>query len=332
MTERQVQPRTVPALRVVSLLAYAVALSSWVALIGLPQQPLVVVALTWLAVVAWDVRRPWRAHLDFLRDWWPALALLMVYMYSRGLADDLGFGHVHVTEPIEVERWLFGGILPTEYLQAHLCGVPCERSMPPRWYDVLLTTVYYSHFFVTLAVAGWLWLRDRIAWKGYLRRYLSLCVLALIGYISYPMAPPWMASRDGYLSPDIARITGRGWYDLGHSGVTAHQRLSAVGNQVAAMPSLHAALALFVAVYGITRLQRRWRWLLLLYPAAMSFMLVYYAEHYVVDLLAGYAAVGLVMWGWSWWERRAGLPSGRGTTDHRASESHATDRRVSCHR
>ena len=39
----------------------------------------------------------------------------------------------------------------------------------------------------------------------------------------------------------------------------------------------------------------------------MGFMLVYYAEHYVVDILAGWAAVAVVMVGASWWEsRRAG--------------------------
>ena len=52
------------------------------------------------------------------------------------------------------------------------------------------------------------------------------------------------------------------------------------------------------------RLRGAARWLLLLYPAAMSFMLVYYAEHYVVDILAGFAAAGLVLWGCAWWERR----------------------------
>jgi PAP2 superfamily protein len=305
--EEQVRTRTAGplALRVAGLLVYAVALCGWIAVVGLPKQPFTAVAFMWLAVVAWDVRRPWRAHLDFLRDWWPPLVLLAVYLYSRGLADELGF-RVHVTEPIRFDRWLFGGVLPTEYLQAHLCGVPCARSLPPRWYDVLLTTVYYSHFFVTLGVAVWLWLRDRVSWVAYVRRYLSLCVVALVGYVVYPMAPPWMAARDGYVTSNIHRITGRGWYDLGHSGATGQQRVSAVGNQVAAMPSLHTALALFVAVWAIMRLRSRLRWLLLVYPAAMSFLLVYYAEHYVLDVLAGYATVALVMAGWAWWDRRTG--------------------------
>jgi hypothetical protein len=220
------------------------------------------------------------------------------------MADEFGFVSVHVHEPIEADRWLFGGTLPTEYLQAQLCGVPCERSTMPQWYDVLLTTVYYSHFFVALVTAAVLWLRNRAAWAWFLKRYLSLNILGLAVYITYPMAPPWMAARQGVISPDVARITGRGWFDLSGGTGGFHQKFSAVGNPVAAMPSLHAGIAMFVAVYGISRLRGRWRWLLLLYPLAMSFMLVYYAEHYVVDILAGFAAAGLVLWGWAVWERR----------------------------
>ena len=63
-------------------------------------------------------------------------------------------------------------------------------------------------------------------------------------------------------------------------------------------------MGVLVAGYGISRLRGAWRWLLLLYPAAMSLMLVYYAEHYVVDILAGFAGAGLVLWGCAWWERR----------------------------
>jgi hypothetical protein len=287
-------------LRTASLILYAATLTAYIATIGLPKQTVAAVAWIWLAVVAWDIRRPWRGHLAFARDWWSPVALLIVYLYSRGLADELGVP-VHVTEPIEVDRWLFGGTLPTAFLQAHLCGVPCERSMPPSWYDVLLTTVYYSHFFVALAVAGVLWVRERPAWVRFMRRYLSLTVVTLAVYVLYPMAPPWMAARDGYIADDLPRITGRGWFDLGSSGV--HQRVAAAGNEVAAMPSLHAAIALLIAVCLITRLRSGWRWWLLLYPAAMGFMLVYYAEHYVVDILAGWAAVAVVMVGASWWER-----------------------------
>ena len=294
-----VTPRSV---RTASMLGYALVLASWIALIGLPKGALPVFGWIWLATIAWNIQAPWRAHLAFVRDWSIPLAVLTVYLYSRGLADELGVS-VHVSEPIEADRWLFGGTLPTEYLQAKLCGVPCQQTMSPRWYDVVLTTVYYSHFFVALTTATVLWLRDRGAWLKFMRRYLSLGILALVVYITYPMAPPWLAVHDGLITPDIARITGRGWFDL-REGHSFHQKLAGVGNPVAAMPSLHAAIALFVAIYGITRLHRPWRWLLLLYPLAMSFMLVYYAEHYVVDIVAGFAVTGLVLWGCAVWERR----------------------------
>lgn len=304
MGEVQVTSRSVTTreARIAGLFVYAAALVCWTVLVGLPKQTFAAFAWLWLATVAWNVGAPWRAHLAFPRDWGLPLVVLTVYLYSRGLADDLGFVTVHVAEPVEADRALFNGVLPTEYLQAELCGVPCERGSPPAWYDVVLTTVYYSHFFVALVTAAVLWVRKRVAWVSYMRRYLSLNILALVVYITYPMAPPWLAVRDGLVSPDVSRITGRGWYDLREGGW--HDQFSAVGNPVAAMPSLHAAIALFVAVYAIVRLRSRWRWLLLLYPAAMSFMLVYYAEHYVVDILAGFAAVGLVLGACTAWERR----------------------------
>ena len=290
--------------RMVSMLVYTVALTTWVVVVGHPRQTLLVFAWIWLALVAWNFGAPWRDHLEFPRDWWPALAVLTVYMYSRGLANDLGFASVHVTEPVDVDRWLFGGVLPTEYLQARLCGVPCRQSLPPHWYDGLLTTVYYSHFLVALVTAAVLWTRHRPHWVRFMRRYLSLCIVGLAVYVTYPMAPPWMAARQGVISGDVARITGRGWSYLG-SGGDFHHRISALGNPVAAMPSLHAGVALLVAAYGVLHLRSRWRWTLLLYPVVMGFMLVYYAEHYVVDVLAGFVAATAVLWVCSAWERRA---------------------------
>jgi hypothetical protein len=76
-----------------------------------------------------------------------------------------------------------------------------------------------------------------------------------------------------------------------------------MGNQVAAMPSLHAGTAALIAFYGIARLRSRWRGLLMLYPIAMSFMLVYYGEHYVVDIIAGWALALVVLVACTDWER-----------------------------
>lgn len=305
-TEARTAPPPVDLVRILGVTAFLLGLAAYIQIMGLPRQGYQVVIILWLATVAIDVRRPVRDQLAFLRDWWPPFAVLLIYLYSRGVSDDLGIFSVHFTEPIEADRWLFGGTLPTEYLQAQLCGVPCRQSLPPRWYDVVLTTVYYSHFFAALAIGALLWKRNRLAWISYMRRYLAIVSLSVICYILYPMAPPWMAARDGYLTDDVARITGRGWFDLTASsgGTTAQQNVSAIGNQVAAMPSLHSALAIFIAWWVLTYFRSPWRWTVLLYPASMLFALVYYAEHYVVDEIAGALLVAAVLPGWAWWERR----------------------------
>ncbi len=90
----------------------------------------------------------------------------------------------------------------------------------------------------------------------------------------------------------------------GGSGLhRANVVLNGVGNPVAAMPSLHAGTAVLVAAYGIWRLRTPWRWLLLAYPLSMCVALVYLAEHYVVDEIAGALLALVVMVVASAWER-----------------------------
>lgn len=289
--------------RVVALSAYAVALLAWIALVGLPTDPFQMFVWLWLAAMAWYAGQPWAVHTQFVRDWWPAFVVLVLYLYSRGLSDELIGMPVHWTMPIDVDRWMVGGgQLPTQHLQDVLCGDPCLRSTDPRWYDVLLTTVYFSHFVMGLGLALVLWVRDRAAWVAWLTRYLVINLAGLVVYVLYPMAPPWLAAQEGYLTEPTPRLTGRGWEVIGLDGF--HVVLASVGNPVAAMPSLHAGLAMLVALWFVSRSRSPWRWATLLYPATMGFALVYYAEHYVIDLVAGWALAWLVMVAVGRWERR----------------------------
>jgi membrane-associated phospholipid phosphatase len=297
-----------------ALLVLAVALAVDVVLIGVPTDPFQLFAWLWLATIAYNIRAPWRSHLVFARDWWPAFALLVLYLYSRGLSDEIISMPVHWTMPIHVDRWIGAGELPTARLQDALCASPCSGSTPPRWYDELFTTVYFTHFVAGLTLAVVLWLRDRALWLPWMRRYVVINFAALVIYVLYPMAPPWLASKQGYVAERIPRLTGRGWDDLGLGGF--HVALAKVGNPVAAMPSLHGGLAMLIALYGLVKLRSAWRWLLLLYPLVMATALVYYGEHYVVDILAGWTLAAAVMVGCAWWERR---PPSRG----RAAEHEA---------
>lgn len=104
---------------------------------------------------------------------------------------------------------------------------------------------------------------------------------------------------------DSGRSAGRGWALLGLDVV---DRLidtgQATANLVAAMPSLHAAHAALVP--ALFWRGRAWtvRLGLLAYPTAMGFVLVATGEHYVINLLAGFALVAAVCWACRRWEAR----------------------------
>src|SRR3954452_21084254 len=99
-----------------------------------------------------------------------------------------------------------------------------------------------------------------------------------------------MASDVGHVTP-VDRIVPLVWDRLGVSSMQSVYENSNLVNTVAAMPSLHAAypfmLLLFFWPAGIPA-----RIGLAAYTIAMAFALVYGGEHYVADILAGWAMAG----------------------------------------
>jgi hypothetical protein len=281
--------------RVLAVAAYAVAFLLWCWLVGIPNDPIGVALWLWLLAICWRLDWSWQ----FPRDWWPWLLALVVYGLVRGATDNIGFTP-HVTAPIRIDEWLGRGTVPTVRLQRAWCEVPCTYGGPLRWYDYGTSAVYASHFLVGLTIAGVLWLRDRALWLEWIRRYVTISYLALAGYILFPMAPPWMAAQDGFLPP-LTRMSSRAFADLGVERTT--MVFGGLANQTAAMPSLHTGFTYLVAFYGISRLRSWWRWLLLLYPVAMSAALIYSAEHYLIDTIMGGLIAALAMAIGAAWDR-----------------------------
>ncbi|MEH1015013.1 phosphatase PAP2 family protein [Micromonospora sp. CPCC 206060] len=304
--------------RLVAMSVWSVAFVAGWLLIGLPTDPLYAFAWLWTATIAWRPGRPWREHLRFARDWLPVVLLLAAYNLSRGFADN--GATPHAIDLIMADVWMFGwatgGEVPTVWLQEHLYRPEVQ------WWDVLASWVYFSHFVVALAAAVVLWLRERSRWAAFMRRWAFLCATGLVTYFLYPAAPPWWAAQYGLLE-EVARISTRGWKAFGMHG--AGNLLNAgqiASNPVAAMPSLHTAFALFVVLFFLRSTRRRWWPLLLAYPLAMTFTLVYSGEHYVIDVLVGWAYVGMtflaVGLGERWWaarQARRGAAAANGTTD-----------------
>jgi membrane-associated phospholipid phosphatase len=312
--------------RIIAVTLWCVGFGAWWVLLGLPlTDPILAFVWLWLATIAIRIDQPRRVHLRFARDWLPIVALLVGYNLSRGLADQ---GRTpHAVELIDADRFMFGGNVPTVWLQQHLYD---PNSI--RWYDVMASWVYFSHFVVALGVAVVLWLRRPALWAAFMRRWFALSALGLITYFAYPAAPPWWASKFGLLADDVVRISTRGWQAIGLHG--AGNVLNAgqwAANPVAAMPSLHTAFALFVVVYFFGRIRRRWWPLLLAYPAAMTFTLIYTGEHYMIDVLVGWVYVGLAFalcsLGERWWRSRSSRSSAAGPPSAEESSSDATAER-----
>jgi membrane-associated phospholipid phosphatase len=91
---------------------------------------------------------------------------------------------------------------------------------------------------------------------------------------------------------------------------TAVEKGAAYSNPVAAMPSLHAAIPMMLALLFWSRARWWLRTLLLTYALAMAVTLVYTGEHYVVDVLLGwvYAAGSVAVVGAFWRTRAAPEP------------------------
>ncbi|MDT4915038.1 MAG: hypothetical protein QOC66_4166 [Pseudonocardiales bacterium] len=285
--------------RLLAFAAYFGVLAWIVITLGVPtgRASLAVIIVTGLALTS--IGHTWRHTAQVVLDWLPFTAVLMLYDRTRGVADRLGIS-LHEADIVRAEEWLFGGTEPTVWLQHHLYD-PAHVY----WYDALCTLVYTSHFLATPILAALLWLRDRVLWLRYISRVIVLSFAGLITYCVFPEAPPWMAAGDGLTDP-VARLSARGWIWL-HAGNVNEALASAQNegaNPVAAMPSLHIAFAVLVALMIATRIRSRWRYLLALYPAAMGFTLVYCGEHYVLDLIAGVAYAWIVHLALNRWERR----------------------------
>jgi membrane-associated phospholipid phosphatase len=285
---------------------YVIALVLWTAAYGIPVQRELVILWTCGALACVSIGRPPREILQLVLDWLPIVAVLWVYDLTRGAADTMGIG-VNYQTMIDFDSFVFGGQTPTEWLQARL-----YEPAVVKWWDVLFTVVYTSYFIVPFALAGYFWARDRLAFKRFVRRLVTLSLAGLATYILFPAAPPWLAGEMGMIE-EVHRSTGKGWEVIGLGTASLFSRGQAGSNLVAAVPSLHTAIVTLVALFLWGRVRRRWlRPLLLLYPLLMGLTLMATGEHYFFDVVLGWLYAGAVMAAWTWWERRqeAKLPAG----------------------
>ncbi len=257
--------------------------------------------------------------LTFLRDWIPFVLLIFGYEALRGVAGEIvlrgGYsreqhGRIQVESLITVDRAIGAGQLPTHWVQ--------ERFFEPsggQWLGVMAILIYLMHFVLPLLFAFLLWVRRQVWFWQFSLAFLIMTYSAFIIFILFPAAPPWLASRWGYIDP-VHDPTQKSVEWLMQTRLDHIQPFRlwthASPNPVAAMPSLHAAFPWLVLLFAVRCFG--WRGLIfLVYNAALWFSVVYLSQHWVIDIIGGIVWATLwfviILLVWPWIVRAAVLPA-----------------------
>lgn len=215
----------------------------------------------------------WKAQFrTLLFSLMPFFILLLTYQSLRNFADNLTTAQIHVTDLINTEKFLFNGVIPAWFLQSKILPSPYAS-----WISLLTNLFYMSHFVIPVIIAIILWYKKHELYWHFVVGILVLSYLGFITYVIFPAAPPWWATKYGYL-PDQP-VTLAPYF---------HPELAEVEgpNPVAAMPSLHMAYPSFISIFVYYAFGRKIKWIFLL-PLSVGFSAVYLGHHYVIDLIAG---------------------------------------------
>ena len=226
----------------------------------------------------------------YIRDFVPFALLIFAYAECRGLAHVIA-PHPFYRPQLWLERTLFG-VVPAQWLQAHLW------HGTTRWYDRVAGAFLQLHFVVPPVLAFALWVKRRALFFRFAASMVVLSFAAAVVFAVFPAAPPWAAAKAGLL-PNVVKLPQASAPDVSSAGLSPHTfSVASVipGNPYAAIPSLHAGYAflVFLMVAGLVLRRRgRFRWPLValcaLYPLLQAFVVVYTGNHYVIDIVIGFA-------------------------------------------
>ena len=154
-----------------------------------------------------------------------------------------------------------------------------------RYGLVVVTGLYYGilHFAVTPLVLVWLRMRRPDSYSSVRNILVGISVAALVVYWLLPLAPPRLSVP--------AVIDTMKVHDILSAG--SPSGLAALANQYAAMPSLHVAWAVWVALaVAVSSPGARVRHLVWAYPVATTLIVMATGHHFLADAVAA----ALLVW------------------------------------
>jgi hypothetical protein len=249
-----------------------------------------------------QLARVWRLSGRWLPNGWldaiRQLALFAgayyAYRLVRGFVDgQAGLAFENARTLVDFERSL--GLFFEPGLQAWARG--------DEWLLWAANWMYVnSHFVITTTFLIWLYIARNHAFYYVRNMFMVAMGFALAGYLAYPTAPPRFMPEWGF-TDSVATFVGEG----------AENSANVLYNPFAAVPSMHVAFALMIAIPAFFLVRNRalkavWA----VYPAVVTFVVVVTANHFWMDALLGamvaaasaslasdgFARVRPEAWGW----------------------------------
>ncbi|WP_327681104.1 phosphatase PAP2 family protein [Kitasatospora sp. NBC_00458] len=162
--------------------------------------------------------------------------------------------------------------------------VAWQEAVTPYPVLVRLANYYYAamHFTVMIALLVWVFLRHRRRY-AWVRTTVVITTAVCLAVQFIPVAPPRMLPQEGFV--DVAAEYGQSVYGGTVGGMVKAAQLSA-------MPSVHVAWCVLVAVAVIKVSTSSLRWLVVLHPVLTVTVVVVTANHFWAD---GLVAVAILL-------------------------------------
>ena len=216
-----------------------------------------------------------RGPFDAARQWLLFAGAYYVYRVVRGLVDgQANAAFQNARDVVDLERGMH--LFFEEKVQAWSIANPIVIDAANFMY-------VNSHFVVTTTFLAWLYIARNHAYYFVRNMFMVAMVFALLGYVLYPTAPPRFMPEWGF-EDTVANMFG----------TNVSESANVLYNPYAAMPSMHVAFALMIAVPAaqLVRL-RTLKAVWLTYPLIVSFVVVATGNHFWLDAAVG-ALVALV--------------------------------------
>jgi len=193
---------------------------------------------------------------------------------------------VHIKEPYELEKFLFGIKILNDTLTPNEFFNICNNN----FFDFISGLFYINWMPVPIGFGVYLYYSDKKLFLKYSLAFLFVNLVGFTIYYIYPAAPPWYVQNYGFdlhIGVQGNRAELERFDNL--IGIPVFEGIyNKNANVLAAMPSLHSAYPVVVLFYAFKKKIKLYtKVLFIIFLFGIWFSAVYSGHHYIIDVIAG---------------------------------------------